>query len=82
MADSGPFEEGGSDSSDAVGRADFCASSNRYDPESTSNPYGKYGSRYSPNSINNPNGQYGSPYSQQSPNNPFGRGPSVVDDDD
>lgn len=37
-------------------------SANRYDYESTSNPYGPYGSRYSPDSINNPYGA-GSPYS-------------------
>jgi hypothetical protein len=36
-------------------------STNRYDPDSTSNPNGRYGSRYSPDSINNPNGA-GSPY--------------------
>jgi hypothetical protein len=45
--------------------------SNRYDPNSVSNPYGQYGSQYSPNSINNPYGQYGSPYSPSSPNNPY-----------
>ena len=46
-------------------------SSNQYDPDSVSNPYGRYGSRYSPDSINNPYGQYGSRYSNQSPNNPY-----------
>ena len=46
-------------------------SSNRYDPNSTSNPYGQYGSPYSPNSINNPYGRYGSPYSNESVNNPY-----------
>jgi hypothetical protein len=45
--------------------------SNRYDPNSVSNPYGQYGSQYSPNSINNPYGQYGSPYSPNSVNNPY-----------
>ncbi len=45
--------------------------SNRYDPNSISNPYGRYGSQYAPNSINNPYGRYGSRYSQQSPNNPY-----------
>jgi hypothetical protein len=29
-------------------------SSNPYDPNSTSNPYGRYGSPYSPDSVNNP----------------------------
>jgi hypothetical protein len=44
---------------------------NRYDANSTANPYGQYGSRYSPNSINNPYGQYGSPYSNRSATNPY-----------
>lgn len=35
---------------------------NPYDPDSTSNPYGRYGSKYSPDSINNPCGA-GNPYS-------------------
>jgi hypothetical protein len=48
--------------------------SNRYDPNSVSNPYGQYGSPYSPNSINNPYGQYGSPYSPNSANNPYTTG--------
>jgi hypothetical protein len=41
-------------------------SANPYAPDSTSNPYGRYGSRYSPDSINNPCGA-GNPYS----NNPI-----------
>ncbi len=45
--------------------------SNKYDPNSVSNPYGQYGSKYSPDSINNPYGTYGSKYSNQSPNNPY-----------
>jgi len=27
---------------------------NKYDPNSISNPYGRYGSKYSPDSLNNP----------------------------
>lgn len=46
-------------------------SSNRYDADSTSNPYGMYGSKYSADSINNPYGVYGSKYSPYSPNNPY-----------
>jgi hypothetical protein len=46
-------------------------SSNPYDPNSTSNPYGQYGSKYSNDSINNPYGKYGSPQSNDSPNNPY-----------
>ena len=46
-------------------------SANPYDPDSVSNPCGKYGSPYSPTSINNPNSQYGSQFSPTSPNNPY-----------
>jgi hypothetical protein len=53
-------------------------SSNPYDANSTSNPYGQYGSPYSPNSINNPYGVYGSPYSNMSPNNPYATQPPVI----
>ncbi len=45
--------------------------SNRYDPDSTSNPYGVYGSPYSSKSINNPYGRYGSRYSSESSRNPY-----------
>lgn len=53
-------------------------SSNPYDPDSTSNPYGKYGSKYSPDSINNPYGRYGSKYSPDSPNNPYAANPPAT----
>lgn len=57
-------------------------SSNPYDAESTSNPYGRYGSPYSSESINNPYGQYGSPYSNKSPNNPYATdAPNIYNDD-
>ena len=46
-------------------------SSNPYDPQSVSNPYGTYGSQYSPTSINNPYGAYGSAYSPLSVNDPY-----------
>lgn len=39
-------------------------SSNQYDPDSISNPYGRYGSPYSPDSINNPYGA-GNPYKRE-----------------
>ena len=45
-------------------------SNNPYEYNSTSNPYGPYGSPYG-NTINNPYGKYGSPYSSESPNNPY-----------
>ena len=56
-------------------------SSNPYLPDSTSNPYGRYGSRYSPDSINNPYGRYGSPYSNESVNNPYATNPPHVGSD-
>lgn len=46
-------------------------SANKYDANSTSNPYGRYGSKYSPDSINNSYGEYGSKYSPKSVNNPY-----------
>lgn len=56
--------------------------SNRYDPNSVSNPYGRYGSPYSPDSINNPYGQYGSPYSPDSARNPYATNPPAIIDQD
>ena len=50
-------------------------STNRYAPNSTSNPYGTYGSPYSSNSINNSFGVYGSPYSNRSATNPYATNP-------
>ena len=52
--------------------------SNQYDPNSVSNPYGKYGSEYSQDSINNQYGEYGSPYSNKSPNNPYATQAPVI----
>ena len=34
-------------------------SANPYLPDSTANPYGRYGNRYAPNSLKNPYGRYG-----------------------
>lgn len=53
-------------------------SANPYDPNSVSNPYGRYGSQYSQDSINNPYGQYGSRYSNDSPNNPYATNPPGI----
>ena len=53
---------------------------NQYAPDSTSNPYGQYGSKFSPDSINNPYGTYGSKYSNSSPNNPYATNPPVIID--
>ena len=57
-------------------------SANPYDPNSTSNPYGKYGSEYSADSINNPYGKYGSEYSNDSPHNPYATNPPTIIDPD
>jgi len=55
-------------------------SSDRYDPDSVNNPYGKYGNRYSNDSINNPYGKYGNRYSNDSINNPYGSNPPLIID--
>ncbi len=55
-------------------------SANPYDQNSTSNPYGQYGSPYSNDSINNPYGKYGSPYSNDSSNNPYATGSPIYDE--
>lgn len=47
--------------------------SNRYDPDSVSNPYGRYGSRFSPDSMNNKYGA-GSRFKSDSPNNIYSDG--------
>lgn len=39
-------------------------STNPYDPDSVSNPYGRFGNRFSPDSINNPYGA-GNPYTNK-----------------
>jgi len=58
-------------------------SANPYAPDSTSNPYGVYGSPFSPTSINNSFSVYGSPFSPQSANNPYTTtAPVLVMDDD
>lgn len=57
-------------------------SSNPYDRDSVSNPYGRYGSEYSADSINNKYGVYGSPYSNKSANNPYARSAPVIIDSD
>jgi hypothetical protein len=55
-----------------VGADDYIGnySANKYNPNSTSNPYGA-GSPYNANSVNNPHGKYGSAYSSKSANNPY-----------
>ena len=52
--------------------------SNPYDPNSISNPYGRYGNPYSPDSVNNPYGRYGNPYSPNSVTNPYATSPRNI----
>jgi hypothetical protein len=53
-------------------------STNHNDPDSVSNPHGRYGSKYSGDSINNLNGKYGNPQSNDSLNNPYATNPPIV----
>lgn len=62
----------------ATGKYLGTLSSNQYDPDSTSNPYGQYGSKHSADSINNPYGEHGSPYSDKSSNNPYATNAPVI----
>ena len=48
-------------------------SANPFDPDSTSNQFGRYGSPSSPESLNNPYG-VGSPFRSDSPSNSYGKG--------
>jgi len=50
---------------------------NRFDPDSVSNPFGRYGSKFSPDSENNQFGA-GSQFVPDSPFNKFGSGMQVV----
>jgi len=51
---------------------------NRFDTNSVSNPFGRFGSKFSPDSINNRFGKYGSKFSPDSANNPFSSGVPVI----
>lgn len=53
-------------------------SANPFDPDSTSNQFGRYGSPFSPDSVNNPFGA-GSPYRFDSQNNSYGKGLWIED---
>ena len=58
-------------------------SNNKFDPDSTSNRFGQYGSQFSPDSVNNRFGKYGSRFSNESANNPYATdAPSIYDLDD
>lgn len=58
---------------DQVGNYRGKLSTNTLDPDSISNPLGRYGNRLSPDSINNPLGA-GNSLDPGSPRNPYGRG--------
>ena len=58
---------------DQVGNYRGKLGGNPYDPDSTSNRFGRYGSPFSPDSLNNPYGA-GNPLRYDSPTNPYGRG--------
>jgi len=47
--------------------------SNQFDPNSVSNPFGRYGSEFSSDSINNRFGRYGSEFSSEGVRNPYAR---------
>ena len=53
-------------------------STNQNDPDSISNPNGRYGSKDSEDSINNLNGKYGSPQSNDNLNNPYATNAPIV----
>jgi hypothetical protein len=53
-------------------------SSNKFDRNSISNEYGRYGNKFSPDSVNNEYGRYGSRYSNSSANNPYASNPPQV----
>ena len=53
-------------------------STNQDDPDSVSNPHGRYGSKTSEDSINNINGKYGSPQSNDNMNNPYATNTPIV----
>lgn len=49
---------------------------NKFDPNSVSNPYGRYGNKFSPDSINNPYGA-GNKFNNQAPSNKYGQGLAI-----
>jgi len=49
---------------------------NPFDPDSTSNQFGRYGSPFSPDSVNNQFGA-GNPYAPGSPRNPYSSGGQI-----
>jgi hypothetical protein len=58
---------------DSHGQFHGTLNANPLDPDSVSNPLGRYGSPLSPDNIHNPLG-LGSPLHHDSPNNPLGKG--------
>jgi len=54
-------------------------STNRWLYNSTSNPYGPYGSKWTYGSVNNPYGPNGSPWSASSATNPYAIDPPTIE---
>ena len=73
------FSTGGPKLYDSEGNYRGNLNGNRFDPDSVSNPYGRYGSEYSSESLNNQYGA-GSQYRLDSPNNRYGTGWSIYDE--
>lgn len=73
------YSTGGPKLYDSQGNYRGNLNGNRYDPNSISNPYGRYGSKYSSESLNNQYGA-GSRYRHDSPNNSYGTGWSIYDE--
>ena len=72
------FGEADADCPQFLGRL----SANRYEDDSTANPYSSAGSPYSAKSINNRFGSYGSPFSPTSARNPYATdAPKIVAQD-
>jgi hypothetical protein len=63
---------------DSQGNFHGDVNANPFDPDSISNPFGRYGSQFSPDSVNNPFGQSGGQFSPDSVNNPNGQGMAVI----
>jgi hypothetical protein len=53
------------------------SSANPYDPDSISNPHGRFGNPFSSESIHNPFGA-GNPWRADSPTNPWGTGWKIL----
>ena len=73
------YSTGGPKLYDSQGNYHGSLNGNQFDPNSISNPYGRYGSQYSSESLNNRYGA-GSQYRHDSPNKRYGTGWSIYDE--